>query len=70
MTTITAVNSTEIIVNNNGRAVRVNVAKLLAVDECIAACARAALANQGSEVPIPGSRDRKPRNSVMHGLLQ
>ena len=70
MTTITAVSQHEVIVNNNGRTVRVPVAKLMAVDEQVAATVRFAVNNVGSEVKVAGRADRKPRNSVMHGLLQ
>jgi hypothetical protein len=70
MTTITAVSQHEIIVNNNGRAVRVSVAKLMAVDEQVAASTRFAIANIGTEVKVAGRTDRKPRHAVMHGLLQ
>ncbi len=70
MTTITAVSQNEVIVNNNGRTVRVSVPKLLAVDEQVAATVRFAVNNVGSEVKVAGRADRRPRNSVMHGLLQ
>ena len=69
MTTITAVNSTEVIVNNNGRAVRVPVASLLAVDEAVAHFATIATRNIGQEVKVPGD-NRKPRHARVHGLLQ
>ena len=70
MTTITAVSSTEVIVNNNGRAVRVPVAKLIAVDAEVAAYAQQAVRFIGDTFKVRGARDRKPRNSVVHGLLQ
>ena len=70
MTTITAVSSTEVIVNNNGRAVRVPVAKLLAVDEQVAATVRFAVNNVGSEVKVAGRADRKPRHAIVHGICQ
>lgn len=72
MTTITAVSSTEVIVNNNGRAVRVSVASLLVVDEAVASCARVAVQYIGEPVNVPSKQPRgtRPRNSVMHGLLQ
>lgn len=70
MTTITAVSQNEVIVNNNGRTVRVSVPKLLAVDERVAATVRFAVNNVGSEAKVAGRADRRPRNSVMHGLLQ
>jgi len=72
MTTITAVSSTEVIVNNNGRAVRVPVAKLMAVDEQVASCVRYAVQAIGEAVNVPSKQPRgmRPRNAVMHGLLQ
>ena len=70
MTTITAVSQHEVIVNNNGRAVRVSVTKLLAVDEQVAASARFAVANIGTEVKVAGRTERKPSHAVVHGLLQ
>ena len=70
MTTITAVSQNEVIVNNNGRTVRVSVPKLLAVDEQVAATVRFAVNNVGSEVKVAGRTDRRPRNSVMHGICQ
>jgi hypothetical protein len=70
MTTITAVSSTEVIVNNNGRTVRVNVAKLMAVDEQVAATVRFAVGNIGTETKVAGRADRRPRHSVVHGVFQ
>lgn len=69
MTTLTAVSSTEVVVNNNGRILRVPVAKLIAVDESIASCVRAAVAYPGIEVTVKGD-NRKPRHARVHGLLQ
>ena len=69
MTTLTAVSSTEVIVNNNGREMRVSVAKLIAVDESVAHFATIATRNIGQEVKVPGD-NRKPRHARVHGLLQ
>jgi hypothetical protein len=70
MTTITAVSSTEVVVNNNGRAVRVEVAKLMAVDEQVASCVRAAVQVIGEPVTVPAGRVRKPRHATVHAILQ
>ena len=69
MTTITAVSQHEVIVNNNGRTVRVSVASLLAVDEAVAHFATIAARNIGQEIKVPGDK-RKPRHARVHGLLQ
>ena len=69
MTTITAVSQHEVIVNNNGRAVRVSVAKLMAVDEAVAHFAIVAARNIGQEVKVPGD-NRKPRHARVHGICQ
>jgi hypothetical protein len=70
MTTLTAVSSTEVIVNNNGRAVRVHVDKLLAIDEAIASHAQHATRNIGQTITVASKRDRRPRHATVHGLLQ
>ncbi len=70
MTTITAVSQNEVIVNNNGRTVRVSVPKLLAVDEQVAATVRFAVNNVGSEVKVAGRADRRPRHATVHAILQ
>jgi hypothetical protein len=69
MTTITAVSGTEVIVNNNGRAVRVPVAKLMAVDAEVAAYAQQAVRFIGDTIKVHGD-NRKPRHARVHGLLQ
>lgn len=69
MTTVTALNSTEVIVRNNGRVVRVPVLNLINVDEAVASCARAAVKCIGAEITVPGD-NRRPRHARVHGLLQ
>lgn len=69
MTTIKALSSTELLVSNNGRTVRVSADSLLAVDEQVASCVRYAVASIGEEVVVKGD-NRKPRHARVHGLLQ
>jgi len=69
MTTLTAVSSTEVIVNNNGRTVRVSVEKLMAVDAEVASYARTAVKFIGDTIKVHGD-NRKPRHATVHGLLQ
>lgn len=72
MTTITAVSSTEVIVKNNGRVVRIPVANLVNVDETVASCARTAVKFIGEEVNVPSKQPRgcTPRNYAYAGIIQ
>lgn len=70
MTTLTAVSSTEIVVNSNGRIARVHVDKLLAVDEAIASHAQYATRNIGETITVASRQDRRPRHATVHAILQ
>lgn len=72
MTTITAVNQHEVEVNSDGRIRRVSVLQLAAIDETLASIAYHATKNIGTVVPVISKQPRgtRPRNSVMHAVLQ
>jgi hypothetical protein len=72
MTTITAVNSVEIEIRNNGRVIRVPVLSLLNVDEQVASCTRVAVQYVGQPVNVPSKQPRgcKPRNYAFAGVSQ
>lgn len=72
MTTITAVNSVEIEIRNNGHVIRVPVLSLLNVDEQVASCTRVAVQYVGQPVNVPSKQPRgcKPRNYAFAGVSQ